>query len=397
MLSTALVLALGCAHRDAGTSSRGWPAFLHDGSRSNASPDAIELPLAAAWRRDLSYVRFIYPFPREQTSAPAIYDGVVYAGSANGRLYALDIASGVVLWRFDAGRPIDAPPSVADGSVCFGSSDGVLRCLDARTGAERMGFRARSEILSSPVIVGGAVYFSSSDDRLYAVSADAGQKIWSLSRSTAYKTVAPRLHASPAYHEGRLYHLFSDGTLAAVSADTGRELWARKVIKDFDSTALRRRTPLVRDGMVYVIDGRGTILTLDAATGKEVGALDIIEAVDFVIPERRAMVAAGADRLVAVDPSSGAILWKTDIGKGRVSSILAAGGHILVLSNYDKAPLGLSFLARRTGRIQAFSLKDGGLAWADDLTSGVTAGASSAGGMVALLADAGALEVFGPR
>jgi polyvinyl alcohol dehydrogenase (cytochrome) len=51
-------------------------------------------------------------------------NGVVYAASmakTGNQMYALDAASGAILWRFAAGSSVNAGPAIADGSVYWGS------------------------------------------------------------------------------------------------------------------------------------------------------------------------------------------------------------------------------------------------------------------------------------
>src|SRR5580704_12001986 len=53
---------------------------------------------------------------------PAVHDGIVYIGSLDGNLYALDLASGQQKWKSDVG-PIKAPPSYRDGFIYIGDAD----------------------------------------------------------------------------------------------------------------------------------------------------------------------------------------------------------------------------------------------------------------------------------
>ncbi len=60
-------------------------------------------------------------------AAPVIANGVVYVGSlahAGDQMYALDAASGAVLWRFAAGGSVGTHPALADSSVFWGSGFG---------------------------------------------------------------------------------------------------------------------------------------------------------------------------------------------------------------------------------------------------------------------------------
>jgi outer membrane protein assembly factor BamB len=59
-------------------------------------------------------------------SSPIIADGVVYIGSDDGHLYAVDRQTGQELWRFETGGNIISTPAVSEGVVFFGSQDFYL-------------------------------------------------------------------------------------------------------------------------------------------------------------------------------------------------------------------------------------------------------------------------------
>ena len=98
------------------------------------------------------------------TSSPAVDNGTVYFESYDGNLYALNAASGQLKWKFAtagerrfAGKhlhgsqpegesmpdPFDfylSSPAVWNGVVYFGSGDGNVYALDANTGTARWKF-----------------------------------------------------------------------------------------------------------------------------------------------------------------------------------------------------------------------------------------------------------------
>ncbi|MDQ3513502.1 MAG: PQQ-binding-like beta-propeller repeat protein, partial [Chloroflexota bacterium] len=57
-------------------------------------------------------------------AAPVVAGGVLYVGSNDGSLYALDSESGEERWRFPTDGPINGSAAVVDGSVYFASGDG---------------------------------------------------------------------------------------------------------------------------------------------------------------------------------------------------------------------------------------------------------------------------------
>ena len=70
-------------------------------------------------------------------SSPAIANGIVYVGSGDQHVYALDAATGALRWSFATGDVVHASPAIADGVVYVGSWDRNVYALDAATGRER--------------------------------------------------------------------------------------------------------------------------------------------------------------------------------------------------------------------------------------------------------------------
>lgn len=92
-------------------------------------------------------------------SSPAVTNGVVYAGSYDGNLYALDAKTGEKLWSYPAGGFVISSPAVANGVVYIASDVAILYALDARTGAKlwdetSLGIGA----FASPAVADGMVY-----------------------------------------------------------------------------------------------------------------------------------------------------------------------------------------------------------------------------------------------
>ena len=69
-------------------------------------------------------------------SSPVAIDGTVYVGATDGRLFALDAASGQVRWAYDTGGRINSSPSVWGNRVCITTYAGSIFCLDRRDGTQ---------------------------------------------------------------------------------------------------------------------------------------------------------------------------------------------------------------------------------------------------------------------
>jgi hypothetical protein len=72
-------------------------------------------------------------------------------------------------WTYQTGGPIASSPSVPDnGMVYVGSDDDYLYALDAASGKFRWDYQTGGAIHSSPQVVNGVLYVGSDDGRLYA-------------------------------------------------------------------------------------------------------------------------------------------------------------------------------------------------------------------------------------
>jgi outer membrane protein assembly factor BamB len=56
-------------------------------------------------------------------SSPAVANGVVYVGSFDRKVYALNAKTGAKLWSYIIGSQIQSSPAVSNGVVYVGSVD----------------------------------------------------------------------------------------------------------------------------------------------------------------------------------------------------------------------------------------------------------------------------------
>jgi outer membrane protein assembly factor BamB len=114
----------------------------------------------------------------------------VYVGSGDGGLYAVDLATGVRRWRYDAGGAVSSSPAVGGGLVYATARDGGIFAVDAATGARRWrmttgpelplawGHESGDHFLSSPAYVDGVIVVGAGDGGVYALEARTGKRRW---------------------------------------------------------------------------------------------------------------------------------------------------------------------------------------------------------------------------
>jgi outer membrane protein assembly factor BamB len=67
-----------------------------------------------------------------EDSSPAVVNGVIYFGSLNGNVYALNANTAVLLWSYATAGYITSSPAVANGVIYIGSWDGNIYALNSR-------------------------------------------------------------------------------------------------------------------------------------------------------------------------------------------------------------------------------------------------------------------------
>ena len=268
-------------------------------------------------------------------SSPALAGGLLYFGSEDQRLYAVDAATGVERWREETGGPIVTSPAVAAGVVYVGSYDQHVYAFDAVSGEERWRFRTRGQLISSPIVVNGLVYFGSDDYSIYAVDASSGVARWTV-------PTEGEVRSTPVIHGGLLFVGSHDGRVYALDTTTGEEEWR------FDTGAAVRSSPAVVDGRVFVGSYDGNVYAIDAATGDEVWRFPTGDLVVSSPLVTGGVVYVGSDdrRFYAIDAASGTLVGLMEVGSV-VQSFPAEDGDLVLFGAGDgslyavnKAPSG---------------------------------------------------------
>jgi eukaryotic-like serine/threonine-protein kinase len=219
-------------------------------------------------------------------SSPVISGNMLFVGSDDGYLYALDASIGSLLWRYGTGGRVSSSAAVFNDRVYFVSFDGYLYCLDQESGKEIWKFKSAGErvfsapgihgipekdrplddpwdmFLSSPVVALGKVYFGCGVGMFYALDAATGQKIWDY-------TTGGVIHSSPAYADSTIFFGSWDSYLYAMGAADGSLKWKFKTGTDtvYYNQVGFQSSPVVYNGVVYSGCRDAHIWAIDATKG----------------------------------------------------------------------------------------------------------------------------------
>jgi PKD repeat protein len=145
--------------------------FRADHYRTGAYPDTgADIPNSTRW----TFMTGISAL----SSSPCVSDGVVYVGSYDGNIYAIDAANGAKKWNVTTESEVWSSPCVSDGIVYFGSYGGRFYALDAATGTGKWSSMAVGQNEhSSPCISDGIVCVGGMDGRVHASTPRPGREV----------------------------------------------------------------------------------------------------------------------------------------------------------------------------------------------------------------------------
>jgi len=156
------------------------------------------------------------------TAQPQVDAAGAYFGAEDGVVYGVNLADGTRKWEFATDGPIVADLSIGRNVLYVGSTDGKLYALDTALGASRrqqqrwpLPYFAGGDIRQAPVRRGAAIYVVAEQTGVHAVQADDGTGLWQ----------CPQADAFLAAGKDRVFLGVKGRRLICVDRDTGAVLW----------------------------------------------------------------------------------------------------------------------------------------------------------------------------
>jgi outer membrane protein assembly factor BamB len=271
--------------------------------------------------------------------APAVWNGAVYVGSGNQRLYAFNAVTGAQLWATPQfGGAVD-PPTVQNGLI-YAVSEGFKAGLHARD--PLTGGKVWDAIIATPIgavavpnqapaVANGIVYLGGDGDpssppltmKVFAYDAVTGTARW---------TASGGVEASGAVSDGSVYWGYPSGSLRAFDATGLTPLWTAASLAPIPSSPAVANGRAVIVGAVHKVNAISTAGTPAWSTpiaGTVISSSPAVaNSVVFVCSDG---ASAGTGIVHALDALSGGELWSTTVpGSAGSSSPAVAHGVVYV-------------------------------------------------------------------
>ncbi|MCZ7400079.1 MAG: PQQ-binding-like beta-propeller repeat protein [Candidatus Methanoperedens sp.] len=251
---------------------------------------------------------------------PTAKNGMVFAASFDNYIYAFDF-SGNLGWKYNTGSSTATPP-VAYNNILYGGFDRYIYSIYTINGSLKWKYTTGGRVESAPAISEGDLYAGSNDDYIYALDARNKDLKW------RYKTFAS-VSSSPSVVNGVVYAGSKDNSIYAIDSSTGELKWNKKTNDWVISSAA------VFENSVYIGSNDYMIYALNSDNGDVIWKFETSGLVDSSPIVTNDMVYAGSQdgTIYALDPAKGTLMDKYAVGSGIIS--LALSDNTLFATSKD--------------------------------------------------------------
>jgi outer membrane protein assembly factor BamB len=236
------------------------------------------------------------------------------------------------LWTFTTDGAVSASPAVVDGVVYIGSDDEFVYALNAFTGSLEWSYNTNGPVEEAATVLEGVVYVGGFHSHaVFALNASTGDLIWKQPVDSA----GPNSNSATAVAKGLVFITvyirapYEGGALYALNAQTGAQAW------NYTKPAWFSAPPAVSGDTVYVTTEQGDIIALDVASGSvqwDAFPGGILHGSPS-IADGRLYIDSINQKAFALDVTNGNTVWSGRILRGVSKSCPAIADGVLYVSS----------------------------------------------------------------
>lgn len=335
---------------------------------------------------------------------PAVAYGMVYSLNKDGHLYAIDIDTGKLVWKYKGPGPLMFPgnPVVADGKIYATTgqtasytgqeSESEFACLDAFTGQLIWKLPIEAHAPRESIAIAYGNLYLIPGDVTTLVDVESGEEyatfnqVWAIGtrdwpmyrHDAAHSGVGQSgpanltlrwkfatngaVVSSPTVADGRVYVGSHDKNVYCLNARTGRLIWK------FSTNERIKSSPAVAGGRVYVGPDDGYVYCLDAYNGSLIwlayaggpiqvnfGAAPALRSSPTVV-DGKVYVGSLDKKVYCLNAADGRVLWTYETKGYITSSPAVADGAVYIVAEEPSA-----------GALYKLNAADGSFIWKREL------------------------------
>lgn len=283
--------------------------------------------------------------------APLNAGDTLYAGSAEGEIWAVDPENGAVVWYQDLDEDISAGIGGDQGNLYLVTRDAQLKVLSRQDGTELWEQPLPNEALASPQSNGRLVVVQTIDGKVLAFDASSGDRAWQYDSNVPVLSL--RAAASPLVGADMVLVSLANGKLMAISTENGQPIWQYEVGQPKGRTELERLVdvaaePLILESAAMVVGYQGNLALVDLQSGQEIWSRKASSLQSPMIGDGNIFVAGANGDITAYRGNDRRELWVQDRLSWRQPTQPVVFGDYLLIGDYE-------------GYIHMLSLEDGSL------------------------------------
>jgi outer membrane protein assembly factor BamB len=299
---------------------RCWKEFGGNPQRTLSLDVNLGRPKKALWSRG---VKGLMEYP------PSFCDGKLYVNTqSTGRTTAYDARTGELLWT-RTGGPKASTPAIAGPRLVVTSQDGTVLGLNRENGRTLWKIETSARVESSPVVLNNVAYFGATDGRLFAVNVPTGSIRW------AYNT-GGRINASPSVWGNRICITTYAGSIFCLRRSDGAKLWSTYVKRGVVGYESFYSSPSTDGKRLYTAARSGKLVALDATSGRIVwtASLGGLTYPTPALADGKLYLGTRSGNFNSYDAATGRLRWSRYVGPVAGSALVV--GDLVFVSSVTK-------------------------------------------------------------